>query len=334
MGTHVATPTTPSNRPTSPLREWTVRTVRSRAVLGIVALAALIVYFTLEAPDTFLTVDNMKTLLVQQTTLIILALGVTVVLLIGEFDLSFANTVGLTGAVVVLLMSNRGWSAGSAMAVAVLVGLFVGTGNGVAIAYGRAPAFIATLAAGSVLAGAEALLTDNKTISEHIPTSYLNFSLTEHLGLPWSTWCAIVLTIVVALVLSFTTYGRRVRATGINPVATVLAGVNISLVRISAFALLGGLAGLAGVVVTSQAGSYFPNSSIGLLLPPYSAVFLGAAVVGRGRFSAPATIYGIAFIALLERGLTIMNKPAAMIDVIEGGVLLIAVLLASLERRS
>ena len=101
--------------------------------------------------------------------------------------------------------------------------------------------------------------------------------------------------------MSCTTSGRRFRATGQNPSAVTLAGISVSLVRLAAFVILGVLAGLAGVMVTSQGGSYFPNSGAGLLLPPYSAVFLGAAIIGRGRFGPAATVYGVAFIALLER---------------------------------
>lgn len=134
-------------------------------------------------------------------------------------------------------------------------------------------------------------------------------------------------------VMSFTTFGRRLRATGLNPTAVSLAGISVSRARLAAFVLMGLLAGLAGVMVTSQGGSYFPNSGAGLLLPPYSAVFLGAAVVGRGRFSPGATVFGVAFIALLERGLTMLDQKSAVIQLIEGAVLFAAVVLARQERK-
>ncbi len=83
--------------------------------------------------------------------------------------------------------------------------------------------------------------------------------------------------------MSFTTFGRRLRDRP-QPDAVTLAGISVSRVRLAAFVALGLIAGLAGVMVASQGGSYFPSSGAGLLLPPYSAVFLGAAVIGRGRF--------------------------------------------------
>ncbi|MFC5676853.1 ABC transporter permease [Aeromicrobium endophyticum] len=287
----------------------------------------------MKLPDTYLTADNMKSVLTQQSTLLVLALGVTFVLVIGEFDLSFASTIGLSGASSILLMSNHDVSPLVAVVAAILVGGAVGVVNGVAVAWGRAPAFIATLAAGSAAVGIEQLMTSNNTISDNIPLGYLGFTLNEHLGLPWSTWLTLLLVVVAVVVMSFTTLGRRLRATGMNPTAVTLAGISVSLVRLSAFVVLGLLAGLAGVMVTSQGGSYFPNSGAGLLLPPYSAVFLGAAIVGRGRFSPAATVFGVVFIALLERGLTMMDQKAAVIQLIEGAVLLAAVVLARQERK-
>lgn len=312
---------------------WVRRIATNRPTIAVLFLVLLVGYFALQLPDTYLTSDNMKSVLTQQSTLLVLAMGVTFVLVIGEFDLSFASTLGLSGAVSILLMSNHGVSPVAAVTAAILVGGAVGVVNGVAVAWGRAPAFIATLAAGSAAAGIEQLMTNNNTISDNIPTGYLEFTLTEHLGLPWSTWLTLLLVVVSIVVMSFTTLGRRLRATGLNPTAVTLAGISVSLVRLSAFVALGLVAGLAGVMVTSQGGSYFPNSGAGLLLPPYSAVFLGAAILGRGRFSPAATVFGVVFIALLERGLTMMDQKAAVIQLIEGAVLLAAVVLARQERK-
>ncbi|MDQ8043526.1 MAG: ABC transporter permease [Patulibacter sp.] len=310
------------------------RILLGRPAIAIAFLILLVGYFTLRLPDTYLTSDNLVSVLQQESTLLILALGVTFVLVIGEFDLSYANTIGLTGAVSIMLMSRSGVSPVVAIVAALLVGAAIGIANGFAVAWGRAPAFIATLAVGSVATGIEQLLTSNETIANGIPNSYLSFTLNTHLGLAWSTWLALLLVVVAIVLMSFTTFGRRVRATGLNPTAVTLAGISVNRVRLAAFVLMGVLAGLAGVYVTSQGGSYFPNSGAGLLLPPYSAVFLGAAVIGRGRFSPAATVFGVAFIALLERGLTMLDQKSAVIQLIEGVVLLAAVVLARQERKA
>jgi len=310
-----------------------LRLLGNRAVVGGLFLVLLLAFFAWQLPETYLTVDNMKSILQQQAVLIVLAVGVTFVLVIGEFDLSFAFTIGLAAAVSILLMSVFGLPPLLAMVAAILVGGVVGVANGLAVAWGRAPAFIATLAVGSGATGVEQLLTGNSTISSGIPIEYLYFTLQEYAGLPVSTWITLLLVVVAIGVVSFTTYGRRVRATGLNPTAVAIAGTSVNLVRLSAFVIMGLLAGLAGVMVSSLGGSYFPNSGAGLLLPPYAAVFLGAAIIGRGRFGPLASVYGVVFIALLERGLTMMNQKAAVILIIEGAVLVAAVILARQERR-
>jgi ribose transport system permease protein len=330
----IATPPSPAREAPAPV--WPLGAlrwlVRSRLLLGGVLLAGLVGYFAIRLPGDFVATGNLRSVIDQQAALLILALGVTLVLLIGEFDLSFSATIGLAGACSILMMSSHGLATGLAVLLALLVGLAIGVGNGLAVTYGRAPAFIATLAIGFMATGVERLLTDDKTISEGVPNAYLQLTLKQYLGFPLSTWGALLLVVVFAVVMSFTTYGRRIRATGMNPTAVTLAGIPVQLVRITAFAILGMLAGLVGVILTSQGASYFPNSGTGLLLPPYSAVFLGAAIVGRGRFSPLGTLYGVAFIALLERGLVMLDQPSAVIQLIEGGVLVAAVILARQER--
>lgn len=309
------------------------RILTNRALIGALFLVLLLAFFTWQLPGTFLTLDNMRSILQQQSVLIVLAIGVTFVLVIGEFDLSFSFTVGLAAAVAILLMSALGMSPLVAMLAAVAVGGLVGVANGLAVAWGRAPAFIATLAVGSAATGVEQLLTGNSTISSGIPVEYLYFTLQGFGGLPTSTWLTLLLVALAIVALTFTRYGRRVRATGLNPTAVTLAGTSVRWIRLSAFVIMGLLAGLAGVMVSSLGGSYFPNSGAGLLLPPYSAVFLGAAIIGRGRFGPLASVYGVVFIALLERGLTMMNQQAAVILIIEGVVLVTAVILARQERK-
>lgn len=318
---------------TAPRAHPVLRIVAGRGFISVLAIVLLVTVFAMLLPETFLTVTNMKSILQQQAVLIILAIGVTFVLVIGEFDLSFSFTIGLASAIAVLAMTVLGAPPLLAASLAMLVGGLVGAVNGVAVAWGKAPAFIATLAIGSMAAGLEQLLTNNKTLATGIPLDYLMFTLRDVGGLPLSLWLTLLLVAVAIVVFRFTTYSRRLRATGMNPSAVAIAGTSVPLVRFSAFVIMGVLAGLSAVLLSSLGGSYFPNSGGGLLLPPYAAVFLGAAILGRGRFSPLATLYGVVFIALLERGLTMLSYSAAVIMTIQGAVLVAAVLLAQREKK-
>ncbi|MFL5846410.1 MAG: ABC transporter permease [Solirubrobacteraceae bacterium] len=294
---------------------------------GILLFVGIIIYFSAMRPETFPTWDNAKAILNSMSILLILGAGLTVVLAIGEFDLSFAATVGLSGATAVLTMVNLDWPMGLAIVAAIGVGLLVGLANGLAVAYGKAPAFIITLAVGSVATGIERLISNDEVVPG-LSQNFVSLAQGETFGLPRSVIIAFVVTLGVFVLLEFTTFGRRLRAVGANRRAAELAGLPVARERVLAFVIVGGLSGVAGVVLMSKASQYYPDSGAGLLLSPYTAAFLGAAAVGLARFGALATLFGVAFIGVLETGLTMLGQPAWQVQVIEGGVLAIAVLLA------
>jgi ribose/xylose/arabinose/galactoside ABC-type transport system permease subunit len=113
---------------------------------GLAVFVAMIAFFSVAAPHTFPTLGNGRTILDQAAVLLILGAGLTVVLIIGQFDLSFASTIGLAGAVSAIASAHWGLPAWLALLAAIAVGAAVGLGNGLAVAYGKAPAFIVTLA--------------------------------------------------------------------------------------------------------------------------------------------------------------------------------------------
>jgi ribose transport system permease protein len=296
-------------------------------VAGTLLLVGLIAFFSAERSSTFPTSANAKSILTTSSVLWILAIGLTVVLAINEFDLSFANVASLAGAVTVLTIAHHHWPVAPAVLAGLGVGLLVGVGNGVAVAYGRAPAFIVTLAFGSVAFGIEQFISSDNVVYG-LPNSFLNITQKSIFGIPNPIVIPLVLTVLVYVLLEFSVWGRRIRAIGANRRAGELAGLPVGPSRVLAFAITGTIAGVAGIVLMSQADQYFPNSADGLLLPPYTAAFLGAAAVGRGLFGAFSTLYGIVFLGVLENGLTMMGEPGWLVTLIQGVALAAAVLLA------
>jgi ribose transport system permease protein len=294
---------------------------------GVLLLIGLIAYFSVERSGTFDTWANAKSILTTSAVFWMLAVGLTVVLAISEFDLSFANTVALAGAVSVISVVQHAFPVALGVLAGVGTGLIVGLANGIAVAYGRAPAFIVTLAAGSVAFGIEQLISNDGVVA-NLPNSFVNITQDSVLGIPNPIVIALVLTVVVYVLLEFSVWGRQIRAIGANRRAGELAGLPVAAVRVLAFATTGTIAGIAGVVIMSQADQYYPNSSEGLLLPPYTAAFLGAAAVGRGRFGALSTVYGIVFLGVIQNGLTMLGEAAWLVTLIQGLALAAAVLLA------
>lgn len=300
-------------------------------MLGYVALFA---YFATRANDTFLTAGTMRTILDQASVPLILAVGLTVILAAGEFDLSYTATVGLSGGIAVIAMTEQGFPVGWAIVVALVVGALAGLVVGVLVTATTASSFIVTLAVGSVLTGLELALTDNTTIYTGIPTAYADLSRFDILTIRLPVWIALAVVVAGLLVMHRSTFGRHVQAVGGNNLAAFFAGVPVRRVRIAAFVVLGVLAAIAALILTSRSASYYPNAAAGQLLSTYAACFLGASVLSRPGFSVAGSTLGVLWIVTLQVGLTIMNEPTWLVSLIQGVVLAGAILLATKGRRA
>ncbi|UTI62344.1 ABC transporter permease [Paraconexibacter antarcticus] len=306
--------------------------VERSAVVG--SFVIMVLLFCLLAGDTFPTSGTVKDILDQCAVPVILVCGLTLVLAVGEFDLSYTATVGLAAGLVIVLTAQHGWSVGPAILVSLLASLAVGVIVGLLVTVGRASSFIVTLAIGSAVTGLELAITGNKTIFQNIPVNYADLSAKTLLGLKSPVWAALLIMGAIAVLLHRTRFGRQAQAIGGNPTAAYLAGVRVRRIRVIAFAIVAVLAGVAAIILTSRASSYYPNSSAGFLLNTYAAAFLGASV-GRWRgFTVFGSAFGVLWITTLQTGLTQANAPAWTSSFIQGLVLAIAVLVASRGRQA
>jgi ribose transport system permease protein len=298
------------------------------ARVGISALFVLmLIVFSILRPENFPTLDNAKAILEQAAILAVLGAGLTVVLVIKEFDLSFDANAAISGAFAVYVMTSWDLPMALGIVAGIAVGAIVGVANGSIVAYGKAPAFIGTLAVASVAVGVQSWFTDDQTIYG-VPESYIGISTSRVLGIPLFIIISVAVVALVAVLLRRTVYGRHAHAVGSNVVAAASAGVRTNEVRFTAFVVLGALAGLAGVLITAQGGGSSPGATAGLLLPVYTAAFLGASAFGKGTFTATGTFFGVVFIGTLATGLTMLQQDAWVANVITGLVLVGAVLLA------
>lgn len=334
METETATSATegrPAVRPRK-RRAWVaVRNVAERWSL-VLAFVAAFVFFAAARPSTFLTWDNARAILDDSSVACVLAIGVTAILVIGEFDLSVGFVAGFAGAAAVSGMANHDLPAGAAVAIALGAGGFAGLANGVAVAYVRIPSFVATLAIGSIAAAMELAITKT-AIFEGLSPSYLEIATTDVATIPLRGIIAAGTALVFLVVLRATVYGRHASAVGDNAAAARLAGVPVERVRVVAFVLAGLTAGLAAVLVTSSAGQYYPNLGTGYLLPAYAAAFLGLSLGGGLRFNVLGSFLGVVLLDMVSTGLTMMNQPSWIAALVQGVVLLVAVAGIAVRRR-
>jgi ribose transport system permease protein len=298
----------------------------------LVFLLAMIVAFAIWQPARFFTVNNAVNILSDQAVPAILALAVILPLAAGEFDLSVGANLSFA-AIFTAFMSALGLPVALVLVLALVVGGIIGLVNAFFVVRVGVNAFIATLAMGTILSGANLFVTNGAVLFRGIPQSLLSIAQTTFLGLPLTVWIAVVLAFVVWYLLEFTPFGRFVRATGSGREAARLSGVKTSPVLGSTFVIAGVLAGLAGFLQTARIGSANPSAGPEFLLPAYAAAFLGATVIQRGLFNVWGTMAGVLVLAVGISGLTLAGAPFWLPNVFNGAALLIAVSLSVLSAR-
>lgn len=294
--------------------------------------AIVFVAFAPFAPG-FVSPGNLANILVACLPLLVLATGQTVVLITGGIDLSVTAIIGLSSIVGALVMGgDAGWLRGSptampvATAAMLATGAFVGFLNGACIAWLRMPAFMVTLTTTMFFSGLAVWLAKKAVNAESIynlPPAFL--------ALGHQTWLAALLAVLVAglahLLLSRTLLGRWLYAVGHNPRASLISGVPVGGVTVSAYVLNGVFAALASVLLTALLETGSPNHGKALLLDVIGAAVIGGTSLFGGKGKVLWTVYGVLFLALLGNGLNLLNVSDFLITIIKGAVILIAALL-------
>jgi ribose transport system permease protein len=301
-------------------------------VVGACILTGVVFYIL--KPHVFSDLTTWKGILNQSALPAIVAMGLTVALIVGDFDLSIGAVIGLAMGVSISLMTKNhmGWV--EASIITILIGAFIGVINGGLVAGLRVNSFIGTLAASSVIIGIEAKITGSQTITQGIPSTFSTLGGSNWLfGLTTIFWIAVILGVTLWLVTAQTEWGRYMFAVGGNAEAARLAGVRNRRLRVIGFVIAGSSAALAGVLLAAQSAGYYPNAGTGFLLPAFAAAFLGTAAAG-GKFAIGATAFAVFFLQMLQTGLTVLNVETWVVNVVQGLVLAIAVVIGSAEAKA
>lgn len=317
----------PGPQSAPPPSRWGRMASQYGLLAGLVALVAL---FGALEPDAFLTLDNLRSTLTIGTPLLVLAVGLTVPLAMGEFDLSISASTQLWAVVMITFISTHGLAWGLSFGVVLVCGALAGALIGIAIVWSGVNAFIVTLGVGTVMAGLEFSVAQGTTLYQDIPLSYTRIGIGEIAGVPIAGLVAAAFCLAVWLVTERTVLGRRMRAVGGNPEAARLCGVRVDLLRVLGFVATGVAAVLAALLVTAQASSYYPNAATAMLLPAYAACFLGTTVFRSNIFDVAGTVVGVVFLAVVQNGLLVLGVPTWTAQVAQGGVLVVAVMASKL----
>lgn len=317
-----------------------VNTLRRYGTL--IGFAIILIVFWANLPETFMTARNWLNITQQLSMLMVVAAGMTIVMVMGDFDLSVGSMASLAGIVAAVLFT-AGYPVWAAVSIALLAGLLGGAFNGILVSLVGILPFVATLATLTIFSGAAFILSGGKTIAGRaIPESFANFAregipLGEiggiALSLPNLTIVALVTVAAVWVLLEQTTFGRRLYAIGGNIEAAHLSGVAVRRLKLVAFALTGFSAALAGIMYASRVASANPTQGSGLMLNAIAAVFLGMTMSEHNEPRILATVLGVLILGVLDNGLTQMSVDSYVRQILVGGIIVLAVAMSSIARR-
>lgn len=292
-----------------------------------VVLISLIIFFSIMSPF-FLTFHNFANIGRQTSIVSIIAVGMTLVIIAGQIDLSVGSIFVLSGIASALVMQNLGNSWFLGALAAICVGIFCGFLNGIVTVTLKVPSFLVTLGMSGVARGVAMLVTETHPIIIANPTYFKIFGETRILGVPIAILWTLIIVMIGIFLLQRTVFGLRVFATGGNRQAARYTGVKTGQTIVYSFMVLGALVGFGALLFTGIAHAARPDLGVGLELDVIAAVILGGVNLFGGRGSIMGAIVGSLIIGIINNGLVLIGVAPSIQLIIKGIVIIVAVSLS------
>jgi ribose transport system permease protein len=322
---------------TAPARSRVQSILRGDSIQRLLALGALLLlllFFSVVVPH-FASTNNYIDILTATAVNGVLATGVTFVIITGGIDLSVGTGMTFTSVVAGIVAVNMGLPLPLGLLAALAAGALVGSINGALIAKAKLPPFIATLGMLYVTLGMAQVISDVHPIYFDQQPAFQDFFMGKPIvGIPNIVWVMLGGAAVAWILLNKTVLGRYTFALGSNEEATRLSGVNVDRWKIIVYAVDGLFIGLAGIVIASRMNSAQPGLGMGYELDAIAAAVIGGTSLSGGEGSVVGTIIGAFLISTLRIGLSVAGVPDQWKSVITGLVVIGAVYLDILRRRS
>jgi ribose/xylose/arabinose/galactoside ABC-type transport system permease subunit len=342
MTEHTASPEPARPTGVGATHRWSGRALAVGVRVGglLIAILIVIVIFTvLSKPNTFLTVTNAVGIMRSMSTIAIVALGLTLVVVVGEIDLSFGFVYGLASILIGVAWIVWGWPIWAAIILAFAAAAVVGTTNAFLVTVLKIPSFIVTLGTGQLVFGTTLLVSNTATLNpayppvgKTVPVGEVEwfFGLSNQdlpFAIPMQAIWMVGVAIVIGFLLSRSLFGFRLKAIGGNPAAARLARLPITKYKFAAFIICSLLASLAAMLDFAFIGSVQPNAGVGLLFPVFAAVIIGGASLSGGQGTAIGTLSGALLLAIIANGLALLSAGSYLSNFVSGAVTIAAVVL-------
>ncbi len=312
------------------LRELWSRVTDFREFMILAIIVAGCVAMSLASP-IFMTFGNWSALLLQVSVECIVAIGMTILLVSGGFDLSVGSTFALAGAITAMSLAS-GVPVLGAFLFGLGVGAVVGFLNGFVIAKIGINPFVTTLAMMSILRGTLLVITRGRNISS-LPESFRVIGQGHFFKVQNPIWIALLLVLLGDLLLRKSRFFRQNYYLGGNERAAVFSGIRVGRLKIFNYALTGTLAALAGIIMTARLGTASVTAGTGLELNVISAVIIGGASLKGGEGTVLGSFLGALLMGILVGALTLLGVDVYWNTLVIGATLLIAVLIDNFGRR-
>ncbi len=301
--------------------------LQTYAVLILIGL--LIVVLSLSS-ENFLTTRNLLNILNQNAPLAIMASAMTLVIIVGGFDLSVGAIFAVGSVTAAWLAVNVDPYLG--LLLGPCVGLLFGIANGVVITALKVHSFLATIATALIFKGIAIAVSDGRLISVRID-AFIWLGRGTFLGVFNSIWVMIGFAVILTFLLTQTTFGRRVFSVGGNEQAAILSGIRTDRIKIAAFAIAGFAAGLASIITTSRVALGQATAGEGMELQAIAAVILGGTSIYGGQGAVWRSLAGVFLLALVNNGFNILNIDPFFRDLTMGLIILAAVGISAMGAR-
>ncbi|WP_240350141.1 ABC transporter permease [Pectobacterium brasiliense] len=305
----------------------------------LITVVALIALFGL-ASENFLDPYNIINILRSIAIVTVIAIGVSISLSVGGFDLSVGSTASLANALVISLFVWHGFGTTGAIVLTLLLCTLVGLFNAFLIVVLKIPDMLATLASLFVIQGVAMTYSYGGSITQNmvLPSGEMAEGVIPELfatlgQVPVIVVIMLAVTVLVQLYLSLTKHGRRMYAIGGNPEAARLAGIRTARYRVQAYVFSSLLAALGGILLASRIGSSQVNAGGGYLMDAVAAAYIGFSLAGSGKPNALGTLLGAVILGVLQNGLVMLSVPYYAMDIIKGLVLALALAMTYIQKR-
>ena len=298
-------------------------------IQALAVLILLVVLISLFSPR-FLTIINITNLMAQMGVNLIVAAGMTVVMISGEFDISVGSVVALTAAVSATLMQRYGIV--PAVLVSLVIGPALGVFNGLLVTKGRIPSFITTLGT-MMIARSLAFVTTGGKVVSNLPDSFKIIGQGQTFGIPNPFVIALVCYAIGWVLMTRTAFGKKVYAVGANRTVAMLSGIRADRVKIVCMMIVGFTASFAGNILLARIGAIQADTARGLEFEVIAAVVIGGTSLYGGQGNILRTIIGVVIIALIRNFLNLSRIDIFWQDFATGAIIVGAVLLDALQKR-